>query len=375
VEKPVMTEIIEAPVLFETLASGNHLYIGIVTLNVPKTLNSLSAAMVDLLLPQLRAWQAVSKIACVVLRGSGDRALCAGGDVVQLRNSSLERDGKAEAFFEQEYRLDYLIHTYSKPIIAWGHGVVMGGGLGLLAGASHRVVTAQTRLAMPEVTIGLYPDVGGTWFLNRMPGRTGLFLALTGAAINASDTLFLGIADRFLDHAQWPELISSLTAINWGDAEQRGGQISHILRDLEARAGERPANNVRDHYDTIQQLTDADSLDAIVEKITRYNGDDEWLKKAAATLASGCPVTIRVIHEQLRRGLHLSLKEAFELELVLSSNFVRFPSFAEGVRALLVDKDKQPKFTPATLAEVTPELVAQHFALPWADGKNPLNNL
>src|SRR5690606_9823846 len=293
--------------------------------------------------------------------GSGDRALCAGGDVVQLRNSSLARDGKAEAFFEQEYRLDYLIHTYSKPIVVWGHGVVMGGGLGLLAGASHRVVTAQTRLAMPEVTIGLYPDVGGTWFLNKAPGRTGLFLALTGASINASDTLFLGIADRFLNHAQWSEFIDALTTTAWGSVDQHNGQISHILRDLEARAGERPANVVRDHYDTIQQLTDGDSLHEIVAKITAYQGSDDWLTKAAATLASGCPATIGVIYEQLKRGLHLSLKEAFQMELVLSSNFMRFPSFAEGVRALLVDKDRQPKFTPAALADVTPELIEEHF--------------
>ncbi len=368
-----MTETIEAPVLFDTIASGSDYRVGVATLNVGKTLNSLTAEMVDLLLPQLRAWQADSGIACVLLRGSGDRAFCAGGDVVQLRNSSLASDGKASAFFEQEYRLDYLIHTYGKPIVVWGHGVVMGGGLGLLAGASHRVVTAQTRLAMPEVTIGLYPDVGGTWFLNRAPGRTGLFLALTGASINASDTLFLGLADRFLAHSQWAEFVDALKVMRWRNLDEHSGQISHVLRDLESRAGERPANVVRDHYDKIQQLTDGDSLREIVDNIVEYSGDDELLAKAAQTLASGCPATIGVIYEQLRRGLHLSLKEAFAMELVLSTNFMRFPSFAEGVRALLVDKDRQPKFTPATLADVTPALVEAHFQLPWA--KNPLAGL
>jgi enoyl-CoA hydratase/carnithine racemase len=363
----------DAPVLFETLASGNGYHVGIATLNVPKTLNSLTAEMVDLLLPQLRAWQDDDSIACVLLRGSGDRAFCAGGDVVQLRDSSLAGDDRAEKFFTQEYRLDYLVHTCKKPIAVWGHGVVMGGGLGLLAGASHRIVTAQTRLAMPEVTIGLYPDVGGTWFLNRTPGRTGLFLALTGASINASDTLFLGLADRFLDHAQWPELLDALRAMPWGDQQAHGGQLSHVLRDLEARAGARPANVVRDHYDTIQQLTDGDSLRDIVAKITAYDGDDDWLKKSAATLASGCPATIGVIHEQLKCGRHLSLKEVFQMELVLSTNFMRFPSFAEGVRALLVDKDRQPKFEPATLDEVTPELIAEHFKMPWV--KHPLADL
>lgn len=368
-----MTEMIEAPVLFETFASANGFSVGVATLNVPRTLNSLTAAMVDLLLPQLNAWQSDDRIACVLLRGSGDRAFCAGGDVVQLRNSSLANDGKAAEFFEQEYRLNYLIHTYAKPIVVWGHGVVMGGGLGLLAGASHRVVTAQTRLAMPEVTIGLYPDVGGTWFLNKAPGRTGLFLALTGASINASDALFLGMADRFLAHAQWTDFIAALKATAWAGVDERAGQISHVLRDLESRAGERPPQVVRDHYDRIQQLTDADSLHEIVDNIVSCNGDDEWLSRAAQTLASGCPATIGVIYEQLRRGLHLSLKQAFEMELVLSTNFMRFPSFAEGVRALLVDKDRQPKFSPANLTEVTPDLVEAHFAMPWQ--KNPLADL
>jgi enoyl-CoA hydratase/carnithine racemase len=372
VEESVMDQ---PSVLLETIDAGHGYRIAIATLNAPKSLNSLTADMVDRLLPQLRAWRDDSRIACVLLRGSGDRAFCAGGDVVQLRDSSLARDGRAEQFFEQEYRLDYLIHTYTKPIIVWGHGVVMGGGLGLLAGASHRVVTAQTRLAMPEVTIGLYPDVGGTWFLNRMPGRSGLFLALTGASINASDTLFLGLADRFLDHAQWDELVAALTSLDWGDASGHGARINRVLRDLEARAGERPAQVVREHYDTIQQLTDADSLQEIVATITAYNGGDEWLAKAAQTLAGGCPATIGIIHEQLLRGRHLSLKEAFQLELVLSCNCMRFPSFAEGVRALLVDKDRRPIFAPATLAEVTPELIAAHFTSPWADGQNPLADL
>src|SRR5690606_11550190 len=142
------------------------------------------------------------------------------------------------------------------------------------------------------------------------------FLALTGAAINASDALFLGIADRFLDHAQWGEVIDALTAVRWADARQHGGQVSQVLRDFEIRAGERPATVVRDHYDVIQRLTDGDSLPEIVAQITAYVGGDEWLTKAAATLAGGCPATIAVIYEQLRRGLHLSLKEAFQMELV-----------------------------------------------------------
>ena len=370
-----MSTTTDLPVVLETLPSGNGYNIGLATLNAPKSLNSLTLAMVDLLTPQLRAWQDDPSIACVVLRGSGDRALCAGGDVVKLRDSALAGDGAAAVFFEREYRLDYLIHTYTKPILVWGHGVVMGGGLGLLAGASHRVVTAETRLAMPEVTVGLYPDVGGSWFLNHMPGRTGLFLALTGASINAGDTLYLGLADRFLQHRQWDDLVATLKATPWAEPGRHGGQLSHILRDLEQGAGAPPVSVVREHYDIIQGMTDGDGLDDIVAHITAYKGDDAWLAAAAKTLANGCPTTVRVIHEQLRRALHLSLREVFQMELIVSANCMRFDNFHEGVRALLVDKDRNPSFVPATLAEVTADFVAQHFAPPWGDQPHPLADL
>ncbi len=365
----------DAPVLFETLPAGNGYRIGVATLNAPKSLNSLTTPMVKSLKEQLSTWREDDEIACVLLRGSGDRAFCAGGDVVQMRDSSLARDERAEEFFEQEYRVDYLIHTFGKPILVWGHGVVMGGGLGLMAGASHRVVTAETRLAMPEVTIGLYPDVGGSWFLNRMPGRTGLFLALTGAQIKAGDTLYLGLADRFLAHDQWSELVETLTALEWQSADRHAAQLNAVLRELEAKADEPSASVVRAHYDEIQRLTDADSLDEIVEKITGYDGDDDWLRKAAKTLASGCPTTIRLIPEQLRRAKHLSLREVFQMELVISANCMRFDNFHEGVRALLVDKDKNPAFDPPTLGEVSQDFVDRHFQPPWDNKSNPLADL
>lgn len=369
-----MTESPEPCVLIETLPSGKGYQIGVATLNAPTTLNSLTLEMVEVLTPQLQAWQQDDATACVVLRGSGDRAFCAGGDVVQLRNSSLAGDGSAAIFFEKEYRLDYLIHTFGKPIIAWGHGVVMGGGLGLLAGASHRVVTPETRLAMPEVTIGLYPDVGGSWFLNRMPGRTGLFLALTGAAINASDTLYLGLGDRLLQHQQWDDVIAGLSSLEWGNTTAHNGQVSHLLRELEGSA-QAPANVVRDHYDVIQSMTDGDNLEQIVANITGYTGDDKWLSGAAKILANGCPTTIALVYQQLKHSLHLSLKEAFQMELILSVNCMNFNNFAEGVRALLIDKDRKPQFDPASLSDVTPELVAQHFQPSWGDKPNPLADL
>ncbi len=365
------------PVCFETLSSTGGRQLAIATLSVPATLNALTLEMVERLDRQLRDWAVDPAVACVVIRGAGDRALCSGGDVVRLRESGLVGDDYAARFFEREYRLDYLIHTYAKPVMVWGHGVVMGGGLGILCGGSQRVVTESTRMAMPEVTIGLYPDVGGTFFLNRTPGRTGLFLALTGAAINAADALYLGLADRFIEHAHYDAVIAALCAASWsGDHGHDEGLLRCVLRDFGQRsAAACPHSPVREHRDWIDQVTDGDDLAQVVAQITAYDGDDPWLQKAARTLASGCPTTIRLIDEQLRRGRYLSLREAFQLELILSINCVQRVNFAEGVRALLVDKDRSPAFSPDHLAAVSDAWVEAHFQPPWGDAPHPLADL
>lgn len=370
----------DALVLFETIPSNNGKHIAVATLNSEKSLNSLSLAMIDLLQPQLAQWENDTSIACIILRGAGDKAFCAGGDVIQMRNSAIVGDDAAAMFFEREYRLDYRIHTYKKPLIVWGNGIVMGGGLGLMIGASHRVVTATSRIAMPEVTIGLYPDVGGTWFLNRLPGKTGLFLALTGASINAADAIFLGMADRFVAHEKYNDVIAAFAAEDWSsDAVQRNAQISRILRQFETRA-QLPAGIVRAHYDLVQQLCDADNIEDVVANIlalrnAEQHAENKWLQKAASTLAHGCPTSIYLINEQLKRGKYLSLREAFQLELILSINCMRFANFREGVRALLIDKDHAPTFEPAKLEEVNAEFIEAHFTAPWNNAINPLADL
>ena len=364
----------QQPAIIETLSSGNGYSIGIATLNAPRSINALSRAMIDILLPQLQQWQRDPEIACVLLRGTGDKVFCAGGDVLPIRNSSLAGDDYARQFFEQEYRLDYLIHVYGKPLLVWGHGVVMGGGLGLMAGASHRVATAQTRLAMPEVGIGLYPDVGGTWFLNRMPGHCGLFLGLTGAAVNASDALFTGLADYCLEHEQWQELLQCLVELEWDAPAAHHAQLSRLLKSLSGSAGGPPVSLLRANFDLIRRLMDEPSLEEILQNFAAYAGTDEWLAGAARSLARACPLSLRLACEQLGRGRHQSLREAFQMEMVLSANCMRAPNFAEGVRALLVDKDRQPKFEPARLQDVSAAMVDAYFLPPW-DGDNPLGDL
>src|SRR5210317_2516528 len=207
-----------APVVFEEIPAGSG-KVGRVTLSVAATLNSLTLEMVNLLQVRLDQWRTDESIAAIFIEGAGDKAFCAGGDVQALYRSATATPGGpceyAEDFFTREYRMNYTLHTYGKPIICWGHGIVMGGGRGVMAGCSHRVVTEKTRIAMPEVTIALFPDVGGSWFLNHMPGKCGQFLALTGASINAADAIYTGIAGRFIASEHKAAVIEQLLLQSW----------------------------------------------------------------------------------------------------------------------------------------------------------------
>jgi enoyl-CoA hydratase/carnithine racemase len=369
----------ETAVLFEERASEAGKRIGVATLNCEKTLNALTFDMVKLLIAQLQHWQTDNSIACVFIRGAGPKALCAGGDVQQLYRSAVAQPGgpcfDAEAFFELEYRMNYLLHTYAKPIICWGHGIVMGGGLGILAGCSHRVVTEKTRMAMPEVSIALFPDVGGSWFLNRMPGRVGLFLALTAAQMNGPDCIYTGIADRFIANALQADVLNELGTLPWSDdSEMHSGQISALLRRFETKSVDNaPAGNVAAHYDIIQRLTDQDSFFDIVDTITTLKTDDPWLQRASSGLAHGSPISASNIYQARQKTLHMSLAEVFQFELMLVTNIVRHPEFAEGVRALLIDKDNTPRWQYVSVRDIPRQLMDSMITPPWPT--NPLANI
>lgn len=375
-------------VLFDTIATASGHRFGRATLNQPASLNALSLAMIDRLAPQLDAWAADPRIAGVVLDASGDKAFCAGGDVIALYGAirasqtdtqAGEEAGKAPAeaaaFFEHEYRLDYRIHTFPKPVLCWGHGIVMGGGIGLMVGASHRVATPQTRLAMPEIGIGLYPDVGGSWFLGRMPGRTGLFLALTGAPLNAADARFAGLADFVLPHVNHGAVLDALAAAPWrGERAADAAQLSHLL-ERHAASGATLVAPLRRHYDRIEALIGHDTLADIAPRLAVLAGDaDPWLARAGAVFAKGSPTSAALSFALLQRGRHLSLADVFRLEYHASLGCCVHHDFAEGVRALLVDKDKSPRWRPATLAEVSDAHVESHF-VPRFEGPHPLADL
>lgn len=370
-----------APVQFEERPADNGFRVGIITLNAPKSLNALSQAMIDQLRPQLTAWREDPSLACVVLRGAGDKAFCAGGDIVEIYQAMRAHPGGpnplAERFFESEYRLDHLIHLYPKPIVLWGHGIVMGGGLGLMAGASHRVVTETSRIAMPEIGIGLYPDVAGTWFLNRMPGRVGLFLGLTASQINASDALFVGLGDYFIQAEHFEGILQALSQTPWSNhPEENQGHCSVLLRGFADRSREAlPDSPVRQHLDLINHVVDNHSVAAILQALQQADQEDKFIQRATRTLTQGSPTSARLILEQYRRGKYLSLKEALMLEWVLSIQCTRHHDFAEGVRALLIDKDQSPRWQPGSLAEVSDELIEAHFKLPEDYAQNPLADL
>ena len=371
----------DAPVIYQEHPAANGKKVIQATLNAPKSLNALSQPMIESLLPNLTAWQDDDSVACIVLDGAGDKAFCAGGDIVDLYKAMAAAPGAeqpyVETFFTHEYQLDHLIHSYRKPIVLWGQGFVMGGGLGLMAGASHRVVTETSRVAMPEISIGLYPDVGGTYFLNQMPGKIGLFLGLTAAQMNASDALEVKLADHFLLHEQKAAVIAGLQQLDWG-SDDRGshGLVSELLNGLSADVSEQqPVGNIAAHRETVDELLSGDSLEDIVNAVLALDTDDKWLSRAKGALQRGSAISAHLVHRQLEVGKSLSLAECFRLELGLSVRCGRLGEFAEGVRALLIEKDNQPKWQYASVSEVPAALIDELFTPLWDDQAHPLNAL
>ncbi|GLX80819.1 enoyl-CoA hydratase/isomerase family protein [Thalassotalea eurytherma] len=368
-------------VLFEEIICNNDKKIGVATLNSPKSLNALSGDMIDLLYPQLQAWHEDKAIAAVMLQGAGEKALCAGGDIVKLYNDMKEADGdfspSIESYFTREYQLDYLIHTYSKPFIVWGHGIVMGGGLGLMVGASHRVVTESSRIAMPEISIGLYPDVGGTWFLNRMPENCGLFLGLTGASINASDAKYTGMADFYIPSEQKQNLVDTLKAINWGDTTALNHEkLNDAMREIEhLHINAMPPTFVKTNQALINKVTNAGELSEIVDAIISVQVEDKWFNKAQKSLKHGSAISAHLVYQQLIRAEKLTLAQCFRMELSLSVKCGQYGEFQEGVRALLIDKDYQPKWRNSDISSVEPQTIDWFFESKWQNEEHPLAQL
>mgnify|MGYP006108430857 FL=1 len=365
-------------VLFQELTCDNGKLIGIATLNSERSLNALSGDMVDALFPQLSLWHQNDNISAVFLQGAGEKAFCAGGDIVHLYNEMKSHVGEyapaIEEYFTKEYKLDYLIHTFNKPFIVWGNGIVMGGGLGMMAGASHRVVTESSRIAMPEISIGLYPDVGGTWFLNRMPDNCGLFLGLTGASMNASDAKYTGLADFFILNEKKQGLIEKLKLIKWGDSvPENHDQLSILMNDFELFSNASlPISNVRTQKSLIEHVTNHDNINDIVNAIVTVEVEDKWFNKAQKSLKHGSAISEHLVYRQLREGKGLSLADCFRMELSLSVKAGQYGEFVEGVRALLIDKDYAPQWKFISVRDVDLNIIDWFFESKWQESDHPL---
>ncbi|MDE1165150.1 MAG: enoyl-CoA hydratase/isomerase family protein [Pseudomonas sp.] len=363
---------------FEELTGVDGARIGIATLNAEKSLNALSLPMIEALSTQLDAWALEPQIVCVLLRGNGSKSFCAGGDVRSLVEACRAHPGEvpplAAAFFAAEYRLDYQLHTYAKPLICWGHGYVLGGGMGLLQGANIRIVTPSSRLAMPEISIGLYPDVGASWFLARLPGKLGLFLGLTGAHINARDALDLDLADRFMRDDQQEALIDGLLQLNW--QEQTPMQLNSLLKALQQEAiADLPEPQWLPRRQQIDSLLDVSDVACAWRAISHLRGHaDPLLSRAAHTLSEGCPLTAHLVWEQIHRAKLLSLAQVLQMEYSMSLNCCRHPEFSEGVRARLIDKDQKPHWHWPDVSHIPSAVIEAHFSKAW-EGRHPLADL
>jgi enoyl-CoA hydratase/carnithine racemase len=323
------------------LLAAIHAGVATVTLNRPAALNALTLAMLKGLASWLDAWENDDRVRLVVLRGAGEKAFCAGGDLRALHEGVKAGSSETYTFFELEYALDYRIHTYPKTIVAVMDGIVMGGGMGISQGAKVRVVGDRTRMAMPETAIGLFPDVGGSYFLSRVPGKVGIYLGLVGPTLRAADAIYCGLADLY------------------------------------AGAGPVPRSDLEELRPAIDQHFAHDTVEAIIASLAAEDRSAyrQWAAKTTEALAKRSPTMLNVTLEQLKRGAKLSLADCFRMELNLIHGCFEQGDFLEGIRALIVDKDNQPHWRPARLGEVTRPAVDTFFKPRWQAAQHPLASL
>ncbi|MFT0870064.1 enoyl-CoA hydratase/isomerase family protein [Pseudomonas sp. CAM1A] len=335
----------------------NH--IGHLTLNRPAGLNALTLDMVRSLQHHLDQWAQDPQVHAVMLRGEGPKGFCAGGDIRSLHDSYKAGEKLHEDFFVEEYALDLCLHRYRKPVLVLMDGFTLGGGMGLAQGCDLRIVTERSRLGMPEVGIGYFPDVGGSYFLSRVPGELGIYLGVSGTQVKAADALYCGLADWHLDSAKLAALDEGLNRLVFGE---------HPLKDLQgllAKLGtqvleDAPLARLRPVIDHFFALPD---LPSIIEQLRAVTiGDSHpWALDTAALLETRSPLAMAVTLELLRRGRHLSLEDCFAMELHIDRQWFAHGDIIEGVRALIIDKDKQPRWNPPTLGELTAQRVDQFF--------------
>ena len=339
----------DADILFERHDTSPSGAVGQILLNRPKALNTLTLDMCRSLDAQLRAWNEDKDIHAILIAGAGEKAFCAGGDIVQLFEAH-HRDADAvfaHAFFHTEYRCNMRITALRKPFVAFMDRVVMGGGVGVSVNGSHRIVTERTLLAMPETRIGLFPDIGASYFLSRLPGAMGLFVGLTGARLNGADCVALGLAQHFVPHVHLPKLRETLMQ-------------SGVDAAIAAVSETPPPAPILTHSDAIARHFSQNSVEDIFASLAEDK--DPWAATQLAALRTFSPLSLKISFREIREGARLSRADCFRMEWRLARRITEDGDFYEGVRALLIDKDNRPQWRAKTLAEINDAVIEDYFA-------------
>ena len=350
----------------------NH--IGLVTLNRPKAHNALTHQMVLMLKERMAAWELDPRIRGVVLRGAGGKAFCAGGDIRALYQSYQEKTDLYREFFVDEYRLDYMIHRYPKPCVAIMDGLVMGGGMGLAQGATLRLVSTRSQIAMPEAAIGLFPDVGASHFLSRMPIELALYLGISGITIKAADAILFGLADSYISEDCIAELGSRLETIAW-EHDSQANLHDALCPEHTIDPGHSP---IRAGMPAVlRHFNPAFSVQGIISSLASETDSayEAWAKETTETLRARSPLMMCVTREQLLRGRSASLADCFRMELGLVHRTFDQGDVIEGIRALIIDKDRSPMWRATTLSSVRDDTVDALFDSPWDASNHPLADL
>ncbi|XP_027757782.1 3-hydroxyisobutyryl-CoA hydrolase, mitochondrial isoform X1 [Empidonax traillii] len=330
---------------------------GIITLNRPKALNALNLSMIKKIYPQLKTWEQDPETFLIIIKGTGGKAFCAGGDIRAITEAGKVGDKLSQEFFQGEYRLNNAIGTCKKPYVALIDGITMGGGVGVSVHGHFRVATEKTLFAMPETAIGLFPDVGGGYFLPRLSGKLGYYLALTGCRLKGRDVLKAGIATHFVESEKLPALEKDLIALKSPSKEK----IADLLNSYHKKCtiDQEKKFVLDEHMEKINSIFSANSMEEIVKKL-KQDGSPFAIKQLE-TLNKMSPTSLKLTLRQLREGASMSLQEVLRMEYRLSQACMKGQDFYEGVRAVLIDKDQSPKWKPPALEEVSDEFVDNCF--------------
>ncbi|KAM6078208.1 3-hydroxyisobutyryl-CoA hydrolase, mitochondrial isoform 2-T2 [Theristicus caerulescens] len=328
---------------------------GIITLNRPKVLNALSFSMIQQIYPQIKTWEQDPETFLIIIKGTGGKAFCAGGDIRAIADAGKVGDRLAQDFFREEYILNNATGTCKKPYVALIDGITMGGGVGLSVHGHFRVATEKTLFAMPETSIGLFPDVGGGYFLPRLSGKLGYYLGLTGFRLKGRDVLKAGIATHFVESEKLPALEKDLIALKSPSMEN----IADLLNSYHSKVDQEKEFVLDEHMEKINSLFSANSMEEIVQKL-KQDGSPFAIKQLE-TINKMSPTSLKMTLRQLREGASMSLQDVFTMEYRLSQACMRGHDFYEGVRAVLIDKDQSPRWKPAALEEVSDEFMDNCF--------------